>query len=54
MANQSESVQTPDTGKKRWIKPLTKKQAEPECGCVYSITGMYALYLCPQHGGEND
>lgn len=33
---------------KRWIKPLSKDQAEPDCGCVTSITGT-ELYICPTH-----
>lgn len=31
-----------------WVKPLSDKQTQPACGCVFSIMG-YALFLCPKH-----
>ena len=33
----------------QWIKPLTKKQANPKCGCVWDITGLYMLWTCSKH-----
>lgn len=32
-----------------WVKPITKEQANPPCGCVWDILGMYLLYVCPKH-----